>query len=53
MKNCDSELATPVLARDRARALRTAQTEVERRLWQRLRSREIAGTKFGRQHPSH
>jgi very-short-patch-repair endonuclease len=40
-----------VLARDRARALRAAQTEVESRLWQRLRNRQLEGAKFRRQHP--
>jgi very-short-patch-repair endonuclease len=51
MKDSDSELPTPVLAHDRARALRMAQTEVQRRLWQGLRNREVNGAKFRRQHP--
>ncbi len=50
MKNSESE-TPPVLVRDRARALRAAQTEVERRLWQRLRNRQLNGAKFRRQHP--
>ena len=50
MKNPESEMP-PVLLRDRARALRAAQTEVERRLWQRLRNRQLNGAKFRRQHP--
>ncbi len=32
-------------------ALRAAQTEVERRVWQRLRNRQLNGAKFRRQHP--
>jgi very-short-patch-repair endonuclease len=51
MKNSGSDALAPVLARDRARALRTRQTEVERILWQRLRNRQINGTKLRRQHP--
>ena len=35
----------------RARALRTASTDAERRLWSRLRNRQLAGCKFRRQHP--
>jgi hypothetical protein len=50
MKIPESE-TPPVLARDRARTLRAAQTEVERRLWQRLRNRQLNGAKFRRQHP--
>ena len=34
-----------------ARALRANQTEVEARLWQRLRDRQLAGAKFRRQAP--
>jgi very-short-patch-repair endonuclease len=51
MKDSDSGAIPPVLARDRARTLRAAQTEVERRLWQRLRNRQLNGAKFRRQHP--
>lgn len=35
---------------DRARQLRRASTEVETRLWQHLRARQMAGHKFRRQH---
>ena len=31
--------------------LRRTQTEVERRLWQRLRNRQLDAAKFRRQHP--
>src|SRR5713101_8530305 len=51
MTDSDSDALPPVLARDRARALRAAQTEVERRLWQRLRNRQLNGAKFRRQSP--
>jgi very-short-patch-repair endonuclease len=34
-----------------ARKLRRDQTDVEAVLWKRLRSRQIAGVKFRRQHP--
>lgn len=34
-----------------ARALRQASTDAERRLWARLRDRQISGWKFKRQHP--
>jgi len=51
MKDSDPDRTLPVLPRDRARALRAAQTEVERRLWQRLRNRQLKGAKFRRQHP--
>ena len=37
--------------RDKARDLRHTQTDVERALWRLLRSREMAGFKFRRQHP--
>lgn len=37
--------------RDRARSLRRNQTEAERRLWMRLRFRQVDGAKFRRQHP--
>ena len=36
--------------RDRARRLRHNQTEVEQRLWARLRARQLCGAKFRRQH---
>jgi len=50
MKDSDSDAAAPVLMRDRARALRATQTEVERKLWQRLRNRQLNAAKFRRQH---
>jgi len=34
-----------------ARDLRRHQTDAERRLWRRLRDRQLAGAKFRRQHP--
>jgi very-short-patch-repair endonuclease len=34
-----------------ARDMRTAATDAEHCLWQRLRSRQLAGLKFRRQHP--
>lgn len=37
--------------RDRARRLRRDQTEAERKLWARLRDRELDGAKFRRQRP--
>ena len=37
--------------RDQARRLRRDQTETERRLWARLRARQLCGAKFRRQHP--
>ncbi|HJU10132.1 MAG TPA: DUF559 domain-containing protein, partial [Candidatus Binataceae bacterium] len=41
----------PVLARGRARALRTAQTEAERKLCLRLLNQQIKGVNFRRQYP--
>ena len=38
-------------ARVRARELRHSSTDAERAIWQRLRSRQLAGYKFRRQHP--
>ncbi len=35
----------------RARELRKNQTKTEKRLWQRLRNRQLQGHKFRRQHP--
>jgi len=35
----------------RAAALRQTQTDAERRLWYRLRNRQLLGLKFRRQHP--
>ena len=37
--------------RERARTLRKTQTDVEAMLWRLLRSRELTGHKFRRQHP--
>ena len=37
--------------RDRARELRKNQTDVEAKLWSRLRGRQVAGAKFRRQYP--
>jgi very-short-patch-repair endonuclease len=50
MKDSEIEASPPTLARDRARALRAARTEVEGRLWQRLRNRQLNAAKFWRQH---
>ncbi len=36
---------------ERARKLRRASTDAERRLWYALRNRQISGHKFRRQHP--
>ena len=41
--------STPIL-RDRARQLRHNQTDAERKLWARLRSRQLCGSRFRRQH---
>jgi adenine-specific DNA-methyltransferase len=37
--------------RNRARELRQHQTDVEAKLWLRLRDRQLCGVKFRRQHP--
>lgn len=37
--------------RQRARELRTTQTDAEKRLWQHLRNRQLEGCKFRRQRP--
>ena len=37
--------------RNRARRLRRQQTDVEAKLWMRLRDRQLWGAKFRRQHP--
>jgi very-short-patch-repair endonuclease len=42
------KISTP---RDRVRGLRRDQTEAERRLWARLRHRQLHYIKFRRQHP--
>ena len=51
MKDSENDAPPTVLARDRAKALRAAQTKVERRLCQRLRNRQLNGPKFRPQHP--
>jgi len=40
----------PALMRDRARGLRRQQTDAERELWMRLRTRQGVGVKFRRQY---
>jgi very-short-patch-repair endonuclease len=47
MKKRDINSSTP---QRRARSLRKAMTDAERLLWQHLRSRQLAGWKFRRQH---
>ena len=42
---------TPASTRKQARALRAEPTDAERKLWSLLRSRQIAGYRFRRQHP--
>src|SRR4030095_13033966 len=42
--------STPVI-RDRSRRLRRNQTDAERKLWARLRARQICGVKCRRQYP--
>jgi very-short-patch-repair endonuclease len=44
-------LPYPHKQRTRARRLRTDQTEAEKKLWARLRARQLRGVKFRRQHP--
>jgi adenine-specific DNA-methyltransferase len=44
-------LPYPLKQKLNARKLRRDQTDVEAVLWKRLRSRQIAGVKFRRQHP--
>ncbi|MFL6624206.1 MAG: endonuclease domain-containing protein [Sulfurifustaceae bacterium] len=41
----------PPVQKSRARRLRAEQTDAERRLWQALRDRQLAGAKFRRQYP--
>jgi very-short-patch-repair endonuclease len=43
-------MRTPLLSRDKARPLRSVQTDAERRLWMRLRRHQL-GVQFRRQHP--
>ena len=40
-----------IIDRQLQRTLRNSMTDAEIRLWQRLRSRQLAGCKFRRQHP--
>lgn len=39
------------VAKERARALRSSQTDAERKLWYHLRAHRFLGMKFKRQHP--
>jgi very-short-patch-repair endonuclease len=41
----------PSLQKSRARKLRKNLTDVENKLWSRLRGRQLSGVKFRRQHP--
>jgi very-short-patch-repair endonuclease len=41
----------PALQKGRARRLREYQTDVEGKLWSRLRDGQLSGVKFRRQHP--
>ena len=41
----------PTRSLDNARGLRTTQTDAERKLWRSLRSGQLEGLKFRRQHP--
>jgi len=44
-------LRVPIYTKTFARQLRSEMTDAESYLWQRLRSRQIHGLKFRRQHP--
>jgi very-short-patch-repair endonuclease len=44
-------MADDNLRRDRARELRRAQTDAEKKLWDRLKGRQLHGVKFRRQFP--
>ena len=44
-------MASSQILRNRARELRRQQTDVETKLWMRLRDRQLSGAKFRRQHP--
>ena len=46
-----SRVRERVGVRERARALRHGQTDAEALLWRHLRSRQLPGLKFRRQHP--
>ena len=43
-------MSSPSFLRDHARRLRRDQTDAERKLWKHLRSRQMSGAKFRRQH---
>ena len=44
-------MPVPQELKNRARKLRSNQTDVEAKLWRRLRDRQVFGAKFRRQHP--
>ncbi len=44
-------LSDKPLVRDQARVLRTDLTDAEKKLWEKLRRRQLDGLKFRRQHP--
>jgi very-short-patch-repair endonuclease len=46
-----AESPAPPLIRDRARNLRRASADAERKFWAHLRNRQLKGVKFRRQHP--
>ena len=50
-KNTQKKSALPAQLRTFARALRAKQTDAEQLLWKLLRNRQVADTKFRRQHP--
>ncbi|MGZ9130450.1 MAG: DUF559 domain-containing protein [Candidatus Binatia bacterium] len=45
-------MLVPEELKNRARELRSNQTDVEANLWRRLRNRQVFGAKFRRQHPN-
>jgi very-short-patch-repair endonuclease len=47
----DQEQPAATLRRNRARTLRRGATDYERMLWRGLRSKQLAGFRFRRQHP--
>jgi very-short-patch-repair endonuclease len=47
----EKDTPSPWVMRERARELRRAQTPAESILWGRLRSQQLSGYKFRRQHP--
>jgi very-short-patch-repair endonuclease len=46
-----AQTTSTIIGRQLQRTLRNQMTDAEIRLWQRLRSRQVAGCKFRRQHP--